>query len=240
MTDIGGLSDEAATSILVGTTPVPTITSPTAGFLFQANNTLAFTGNATDAEDGSLLASALTWTFSFYQASIEDPNNINLRNRQTFPGIATGTYSLPDWEYPVFLVVDLTATDSTGLTGTSSLRIDPQTADLTFVTNPAGLTANLNGRTAAAPFVRTLVVGSVNTIGVASPQTLGTSSYVFNSWSDGGRSPTSLRSRQPRSPTRPHSRRARPPCRAWSPRTGLRKPPAQWPPTVPATTSMAL
>ena len=54
------------------------------------------------------------------------------------------------------------------------------------MTNPAGLTVNLNGRTAAAPFVRTLVVGSVNTIGVASPQTLGTSSYVFNSWSDGG------------------------------------------------------
>jgi hypothetical protein len=58
--------------------------------------------------------------------------------------------------------------------------------ELTFDTDPAGLELSLNGRTKDAPFTRTLVVGSVNQIGVPSPQTLNGLNYNFSSWSDGG------------------------------------------------------
>jgi glucose/arabinose dehydrogenase/PKD repeat protein len=186
VTDTGGLSDVASVAILVGNAPTPFIDTPLPGTRAAANSNLTFSGHATDLEQGTLGASALTWTFSFYQAAEEDPTNINLRNRQTFAGVASGTYVMPDWEYPVFLVIDLTATDATGLQTTTSLRVDPQTVDLAFNSVPPGLELTINGRTKITPFTRTTVVGSSNTIGAASPQVLGTSRYTFTSWSDGG------------------------------------------------------
>jgi hypothetical protein len=66
------------------------------------------------------------------------------------------------------------------------MRIDPQTSLLTFASVPPGLEVSINGRTKVTPFTRTTVVGSINTIGVASPQVLGVSRYTFTSWSDGG------------------------------------------------------
>jgi glucose/arabinose dehydrogenase len=186
VTDSGGLFDTETIQIVVGNAPTAVIDTPQLGTLFQANATLNFTGHANDIEDGALPASALTWTFSYYQAAEEDPNNVNLRNRQVITGVASGQYLLPDWEFPVFLVVELTATDSAGLQHTQSLRIDPQTVTLSFNSNPAGLQLSLNGRTKVAPFTRALVVGSVNQVGASSPQTLNGQTYTFNSWSDGG------------------------------------------------------
>jgi uncharacterized repeat protein (TIGR01451 family) len=57
---------------------------------------------------------------------------------------------------------------------------------LTFQTSPAGLQLSVNGTTAAAPFNRTVIVGSNNSLSAPDPQTLNGLSYGFVSWSDGG------------------------------------------------------
>jgi hypothetical protein len=84
--------------------------------------------------------------------------------------------------------VQLTATDSGGLTSTASVRLDPRTVVLTFKTSPGGLKlSNLafNESAQATPFSVTVVVGSANSVFAPSPQAFNRSTYFFSSWSDG-------------------------------------------------------
>jgi hypothetical protein len=63
---------------------------------------------------------------------------------------------------------------------------DPQTVVLTFQTSPGGLKLDVDGTRQTATFTRTVIVGSTITISAPSPQTKGSKSYSFTSWSDGG------------------------------------------------------
>ncbi|HJQ89192.1 MAG TPA: hypothetical protein VJ820_17230, partial [Propionibacteriaceae bacterium] len=71
-------------------------------------------------------------------------------------------------------------------TDTKVLRLDPKTVTLTFQTNPGGLSLTVGGTTAKTPVTRTVIVGSNNSISAPSPQSKGSKSYSFHSWSDGG------------------------------------------------------
>jgi hypothetical protein len=62
----------------------------------------------------------------------------------------------------------------------------PETVVLTFQTTPGGLKLDVNGTQETASFSRTVPVGSTVTISAPSPQTKGSKSYTFQSWSDGG------------------------------------------------------
>jgi hypothetical protein len=72
------------------------------------------------------------------------------------------------------------------LSDTASVEIHPLTTDVTIETAPAGLSVSVGGETAVAPVTETLIVGSLNSVSVASPQLLGNAVWVFQSWSDGG------------------------------------------------------
>ena len=102
--------------------------------------------------------------------------------------MAAGSFTAPDHEYPSYLELRLTATDSGGLTTTTTRRLDPPTVVLTFQTNPGGLQIVVGGVAAKASFSRTVIVGSTNSISAVSPQNKGPKSYSFVSWSDGGAS----------------------------------------------------
>lgn len=66
------------------------------------------------------------------------------------------------------------------------MRLDPRTVALTFQSGPPGLNLEVGSSGASAPFTRTVIVGSTNSISAPSPQTLGGTTYRFSSWSDGG------------------------------------------------------
>ena len=92
----------------------------------------------------------------------------------------------PDHEFPSWLELRLTATDTGGLTHTQSLRLDPQTVPLTFQSQPPGLTLAVGSGTGVTPFQRDVIVGSAVSVSAVSPQTVGGQTYEFQSWSDGG------------------------------------------------------
>jgi hypothetical protein len=100
--------------------------------------------------------------------------------------MASGSFVAPGHEYPAYLELILTATDSGGLTDTESLRLDPQTVVLNFTTNPMGLKLAVGSSQATTPFSRTVIVGSTSSVSDISPQKLGNKRYKFVSWSDGG------------------------------------------------------
>ena len=62
VTDSLGASDTDSVTITVGNTPpTATITTPAAGTTWKVGDVIKFTGSATDAQDGTLPASALKW-----------------------------------------------------------------------------------------------------------------------------------------------------------------------------------
>ncbi len=58
---------------------------------------------------------------------------------QTFNRVSSGQFTAPDHQYPSSLRLRLTATDSQGLSTSTTVRLEPQTVQLTFKTNPGGL-----------------------------------------------------------------------------------------------------
>jgi hypothetical protein len=114
------------------------------------------------------------------------PSNCHTHPVQDFAGVAGGSFVTFDHEYPSYLELRLTATDSQGLTSTRTLRLDPRTVNITLSSSPAGRTLTLNGASAVAPFTRTVIMGSNNSISAPSPQVAGSRTWTWQRWSDGG------------------------------------------------------
>ncbi len=165
------------------TAPNATITAPASGALYSAGETINFAGTATDAEDGTLAASAFTWRVDFQHDTHAHPfvpATTNIKNG-SFTASTTGETSANVW-YRIYLTV----TDSGGLSQTVTRDVFPRKANITLVTNPAGLQTTLDGQPQATPVTVQSVVGITRTLGVVSPQTINGVTYDFTSWSDGG------------------------------------------------------
>jgi glucose/arabinose dehydrogenase len=183
VTDSRGATGTATVTVTAGDTP-PTarIAAPSTGLTWAVGDRISFSGSATDAQDGTLPASALSWSVILHHC----PSNCHAHPLRDFPGVASGSFDAPDHEYPSHLELRLTATDSGGMHGTASVRLDPKTVSLTLQSSPSGLQLTLNGFTATAPFTRTVIQGSRNTLTAPATQTLNGRTYDFRSWSDGG------------------------------------------------------
>jgi glucose/arabinose dehydrogenase/PKD repeat protein len=188
VTDDQGTSDTASVTVTVGNTaPTAVIDSPASSLTWRVGDAIPFSGHGTDAQDGTLPASALSWSLILHHCFT--PTDCHTHLIQTLSGASSGSFTAPDHEYPCWLEVQLTATDSGGLTSTASVRLDPKTVVLTFKTNPGGLVLSdlvVNEAPRTTPFSVTVVVGSANSVSAPSPQQFNKSTYNFTSWSDGG------------------------------------------------------
>jgi glucose/arabinose dehydrogenase/PKD repeat protein len=188
VTDDQGATDTASVTITAGNTaPNPVIDSPAASLLWKVGDTIGFSGHATDAQDGTLPASGLKWSLILHHCFT--PSDCHTHLIQTMTGVASGSFNAPDHAYPCWLELQLTATDSGGLTSTTSVRLDPRTVVLTFRTNPGGLALTnlaVNEEPRSTPFSMTVVVRSANSVSAPSPQPFNKFTYFFVSWSDGG------------------------------------------------------
>jgi glucose/arabinose dehydrogenase len=188
VTDPQGATGTASATVTVGNTaPTAVIDAPSSTVTWKVGDPISFSGHATDPQQGTLPASALSWKEIVHHCFT--PTNCHTHELQTFAGVSSGSFPAPDHAYPCWIELQLTATDSGGLTSTASVRLDPRTVDLTFRTNPAGLKLTdlaVNASAQTTPFTVTVVVNSANSVSAPSPQTQGHSTYNFRSWSDGG------------------------------------------------------
>jgi len=178
----GATATDSLTISAGNTAPTPTIDIPNAGETWEVGDVIKFSGSATDAEEGNLAPSALSWELIMQHC----PSKCHSHPVQTFANAASGSFSAPDHEYPSHLELRLTATDSRGLSSTKTVRLDPKTVSLTFNTDPSGLSLTVGSETAVTPFTRSVIVGSTNTISAPTPQVKDGANYRFVNWSDGG------------------------------------------------------
>jgi glucose/arabinose dehydrogenase len=176
------VSNDATLTVTGNSAPVANITQPAAGALYSGGDVIAYAGNGSDAEDGTLPASALTWQVDFHHDTHVHPF------LPPWSGVTSGTFTIPrigETSANVWYRIYLTATDSQGLRTTTFRDILPRTVSITLSTQ-SGLQLTLDGQPFTAPSTFTAVVGMVRTIGAPSPQVRGKFTYTFRSWSDGG------------------------------------------------------
>ena len=169
--------------VVVGERPHPTITAPAPGAPWKAGQRIAFAGTATDDQDGALPAQAMKWRIILLHCPM---GGCHQHPFETFEGVSGGSFVADPDGYPAHFVVELTATDSNGLTGTTSVQIDAIGTQLSLQTSPPGLSLLYTGTPMVAPVQVTEVAGYAVTIEAPSPQELDGASYVFTGWSDGG------------------------------------------------------
>jgi len=183
VTDNHGAFDTDTITISAGNTPPsPSIDSPATTLNWKVGDQISFSGSANDAQDGPLPPSALSWSLRMQHC----PSTCHTHPLQDFPGVASGSFTAPDHEYPSYLELELTARDSGGLTSVQTVRLDPLTTTLDMRSEPSGLQLDAASVIATTPFSRTVIVGSRSTITAPTPQTLAGAGYEFVSWSDGG------------------------------------------------------
>ncbi|MEO7419982.1 MAG: PA14 domain-containing protein, partial [Thermoanaerobaculia bacterium] len=176
-------SRAARLTVVNGHRPTVTIAAPAAGTLYSGGDTIAFRGSATDAEDGALPPSALTWRVDFHHDAHLHPFLPDTS------GIAEGSISVPrlgETAPTVWFRIHLSARDASGLVGETYVDVLPRLAKIGVQTDPPGLQVTLDGKVETSPLLVTGVTGITRTLGVVSPQSLGTDLYGFVSWSDGG------------------------------------------------------
>jgi glucose/arabinose dehydrogenase len=184
VTDSGGQSSTAKARVLAGTTPpIPTIDTPAENLSWKVGDQIAFSGSAIDGEDGALPASALKWTVVLHHCPTD--GHCHEHPLTSFNGVASGSFDAIDHEYPMYLELRLTATDSTGVKTTVSRPLYPKVHSFTVKTDPAGLKATVGDKTDAGPFTVTVVAGSNQGVSTPATQTLGSSTFTFTGWSDG-------------------------------------------------------
>jgi glucose/arabinose dehydrogenase len=166
------------------TPPDPVIDAPAPTLEYAAGEEIAFSGNASDQQDGDLTGSSLVWTLIVHHCTDAGCH------RHVIGTVGTGTggsVSAPDHAYPSHLELQLTATDSGGLSTTTSVTLQPRTVLLTFQTLPvAGLRLTVDSTTQSTPFTITTIAQSNHSVTAITPQKYRRKHYVFVSWSDGG------------------------------------------------------
>jgi hypothetical protein len=178
-------SPSVTRTIQVGNTP-PTaqIVFPASTDRFFVGQNISLNGSGTDAQDGTLPAGSLSWVVKLHHNEHTHPllgpvtgNNVML--------VAPAPEDIPALDSS-FVEIDLTVTDSGGLTGTAHLDFQPNRVATTFATNPVGLVTTVNGTTLSGPTTINSWQAWTLNANAPSAQNSGGTSYGFANWSDAG------------------------------------------------------
>ncbi|MBS2025685.1 MAG: PKD domain-containing protein [Deltaproteobacteria bacterium] len=173
-TDAQGAQGAAQVSITVlaqNTAPTVTITAPASGSTFTQGDTIGLRGSATDAEDGPLSGSALTWSSSLdgalgHGASLD------------FSSLRAGAHT-----------ITLSAADSGGRIGTAQIDLTVQASQVNLppvarlsgpATADAGASVSLDGSASSDP--DGTIVSYAFDFGDGSPVQTGTTSTAAHSY----------------------------------------------------------
>ncbi len=161
--------------------PVAQILTPSTTTTYSYGDIISYSGNATDAEDGTLPASAFTWNVDFHHNTHSHPSVGAV-------GTKTGSFECSYGEPAanVWYRLSLIVKDSQGLSDTAVVDVYPKTSTVSLVTQPSGLKVSLNGSPNVAPYSALAVEKFPFTLGTDQYQTLNGTSYEFSGWQHGG------------------------------------------------------
>ena len=178
-------SETALTGVSSNKRPVPEILLPLTDMKYRGGDTLHFSGQASDPEEGLLPAGRLSWRIDLHHGTHAHPA------LPYTPGTASGAFVVPvvgETSTDVFFRIYLTARDTQGFEKTVWRDVQPVKTDVS-VAGPAGIALNVDGQIRPLPASFESVVGMVRTIQAPEIQQLGNTVYLFDHWNDGSTGP---------------------------------------------------
>ena len=181
VSDGQGNSDSATVTIRPGNdAPTANITAPADGSLYRGGNTITLSGTGTDAQDGNLAASALDW-----QVLLHHGNHIHPLHQASGTAQTSFTAAI-DHDADSYYEVTLTARDSTGLTGTRSISLRPETTTAKITSSPTGAPVTYGGRDFTTPVDQPTAVGFRTSLTADPSFVRDGRTFYFHRWSDDG------------------------------------------------------
>lgn len=175
----------ASIPVTVGDPPIVNITYPAANDTYRAGDLIYFAGAATDAEDGVLPPSALTWQVLLAHDEHAHPFLGPISN------ISNGSFTIPTSGHGpehTHYQIRLTAVDSSGLQSTAIVDLDPEISNIVLDTVPSGLPIYLDGSPVTTPRLYESLVNFVHTVEAPAESPLDGVNYTYQFWLDGGAS----------------------------------------------------
>jgi glucose/arabinose dehydrogenase len=181
VTDSKNASATATVRISVDNTPpAVTLTAPVDGSKYRTGNSVQLSGSATDAEDGALSGTSLSWNVVLVHGNHVHPF-------QTLTGKTASFVTSTDHDADSYYRIMLTATDSKGFSSSKTVVINPQTVNLTISSVPAGAPVVYAGYPlVAAPHHALTSIGFKTSISAADQFVANGRVWEFANWSDGG------------------------------------------------------
>ena len=181
VSDPFGESAEAHVTVTAGNTPPrPVIDAPANGASWSVGEPIAFHGSAEDDQE-KLGPDALLWVLTLDHCP--QVSGCHTHPIEHVTG-ASGTISGPEHDYPSRVVLTLVATDSGGLTGSASVKLEPRPAHVRVKTDTAGTEVSLDG-IEGADVQRTVIAGTRVVVAAAAQQAAGDVLWKFEGWDDG-------------------------------------------------------
>jgi glucose/arabinose dehydrogenase/PKD repeat protein len=186
----GSVTSNAATLTITPFSNAPTVTlvSPLPTLKWNADDIVNFSATATDTEDGTLPASAFSWSMDLFHEDV--PGAGHSHPGASPQGVSSGTFvaSNQGEKTPnVWYRFTVKVTDSDGLTASSFVDIHPNLVDVTATSSPALLNLEFNQKAVTAPSTKKVVANAkLQTLNAPTPQYVGNIRYDFDHWSQGG------------------------------------------------------
>jgi PKD repeat protein len=193
VTDSNGAASAPASIVIYAgdTPPTPVITDPDTSVRFAVGQAVTLTGSATDAQDGALPGSAVSWRVLLWHVPSAPGSTPHTHPFFSQTGLTATVPSMPGPEdldaAPLsYLEVQLTAIDSAGLASTVTTTLRPNLIPVTLATEPAGLTVIAQG-VALTTTTITAWEGMTLTLNAPGIQSGAANTwYKFDAWSTGG------------------------------------------------------
>lgn len=168
--------------------PTVSIVSPLPSLKWNADDVVHFEASGTDIEDGTLPASAYSWSIDLFHEDI--PGSGHSHPGASPQGVKSGNFTASNQgeKTPnIWYRFTVKVTDSNGLTGTAFVDIKPNLVDVTAASSPVPLNLEFNQKPVTAPSTKQVVANaSVQTLNAPTPQYIGNIRYDFDHWSQGG------------------------------------------------------
>ena len=178
--DDHGHESIATVEVYPGDQP-PTPEFDTGRTTYADGEPIEFTGGAGDPEDGALSQSALSWNVKLNHAG----THIHPITQKSGVGSVSFT-TVTDHDAPSTYIVELTATDSRGLSTIVTRILTPLTQLVRIDSLPEGAPISYGALAQTAPYERQSTRGLDLTLSAASTFSQGGTTYEFVGWSDGG------------------------------------------------------
>jgi chitodextrinase len=170
-------NDTSQCGVTGGNAPRARILEPTAGTVV-AGEVITFRGEGTETGCGPIAASEFSWTV--------DATDGARSRKVTIPEVKNGSFTAdvpPEFGVNTRYQITLEVTNREGVKAKSVVEIYLKKVQLTFNTDPGGLTLYFDGSAKTTPFNLDVLVGRAHQV-EARNQTNGRS-HVFQDWSDG-------------------------------------------------------